>query len=205
MIIHDVEQNTPEWLLLRAGIPTASAFSKLVTTAGKLSTSLEVYAQTLAANKYANGEVEGFEGNKWTERGHDLEPEAASSYEFVNDVVTEKIGFVTNDDETIGCSPDRFVGKKGLVEIKCLKAENHVAAILYYKKNGVAPVKHFQQVQGQMMICERKWCDLVFYHPTLPLLVIRQNIDGVFIGKLLDAITEVTFRRDEIIKVMDEI
>ncbi len=205
MIIHDVEQNTPEWLLLRAGIPTASAFSKLVTTAGKQSTSLEVYAQTLAANKYANGEVEGFEGNKWTERGHELEPEAASSYEFVNDVVTEKIGFVTNDDETIGCSPDRFVDKDGLVEIKCLKAENHVAAILYYKKHEKAPTQYFQQVQGQMMICEREWCDLVFYHPTLPLLVIRQELDSVFIGKLLGAITEVMWRRDEILKIMEEL
>jgi len=39
VIIHEVEQNTPEWLTLRLGIPTASMFDKIVTPAGKFSKS----------------------------------------------------------------------------------------------------------------------------------------------------------------------
>ena len=50
MLIHECDQNTPEWLALRLGMPTASSASKLVSGEGKLSTSMTSYAEKLAAD-----------------------------------------------------------------------------------------------------------------------------------------------------------
>jgi hypothetical protein len=47
MIIHDLEQGSEEWLQKRAGIPTASNFSNLVTSTGSLSKSIDKYAISL--------------------------------------------------------------------------------------------------------------------------------------------------------------
>lgn len=205
MIIHDVEQNSEEWLKLRAGIPTASEFSKLVDSKGKKSATFEKYAMTLAAEKIAGSDVDGFEGNSWTERGHELEPDAVKSYEFLKDVEAVKAGFITNNKQTMGCSVDRLIGDDGLLEIKCLKATTLIETMLYFKKNSRAQPKYFQQVQGQMMVAGRKWCDLYFYHPKLPPLCIRQYPDDSFQNSLLKTIAEVGDRRDAIIKVTESI
>lgn len=205
MIIHDVEQNSEEWFKLRAGIPTASKFSDLVTSTGGTSKSLEKYAYTLAAEKWSGGDVGDFEGNAWTERGHELEDDARKSYEFIKEVEAVKAGFITNNALTMGCSVDRLINGDGILEIKCLKATTHIETILYYKNHGKAPPKYFQQKQGQMMIAERKWCDLYFYHPKLPPLTIRQLPEISFQMKLTAAISAVTKRRDEILKTMEDL
>jgi len=175
MKIHDVEQRSEAWYSLRAGLPTASEFAKIITSKGDPSKSAADYAITLAAEKYAGKPVDAWEGNTWTERGREMEESARGLYMFARDVEVMQVGFVTTDAGDMGCSPDGLVGDDGMVEIKCLKAENHVKAIIYHQKNGHAPPKYVQQTQGQLMICERVWCDLVFYHPELPLLVIRQE------------------------------
>lgn len=204
MIIHDVEQNSEEWLAIRSGIPTASEFKKLVTTKGVRSKTLDTYCLTLAAEVFSGGDLDGWEGNYHTDRGHGLEPEAIESYEFINDCSVEKVGFVTNDEKTAGCSPDGVVGDEGLLEIKCLKAENHVKNILNYKVTGRCPSDYIQQVQGQMFVCERDWCDLFFYHPKLPALIIRVNKDDDFHASLNTHIAEVLQLRDSTLKKLNE-
>jgi hypothetical protein len=52
------------------------------------------------------------------ERGLIVEAEAADWYEFDHDVTVQRVGFITDDDHTMGCSPDRLVGDEGLLEIK---------------------------------------------------------------------------------------
>lgn len=179
MLIHDVEQGTDEWYALRAGIPTASEFSKLVTSTGEPSKSLSGYAVTLAGEKYAGKPLDAFQGNSWTDRGKEMEAGALAYYEFVHDVEIERVGFVTDDAGSMGCSPDGLIGEDGMIEVKCLKAETHIETIQYFQKHKKCPPKYVQQTQGQMMICQRDWCDLIFYHPDLPSFVIRQlpNVD----------------------------
>ncbi len=197
MLIHDVDQRSDEWYALRAGIPTASEFSKLVTSKGEPSKSAAGYALTLAGEKYAGKPLDAWEGNQWAERGRELEIKAIELYEFAYDATVEPVGFVTDDEQTMGCSPDGIVNNGG-VEIKCLKAENHIKAILYHRKNGHAPVDYLQQTQGQMWICDWAWCDLIFYHPELPLLVIRQNPEPALWTALVHAIGLVSAARDDI-------
>lgn len=168
MIIHSVDQNSEEWFELRSGIPTASEFSRLVTSTGARSKQLDKYALTLAAEKFAGEPVDRWQGNAHTERGHELEDEAIKTFEFLNDVSVERVGFVTNDEKTIGCSPDGFVSDDSLVEIKCLKADNHIEALMYCKQYKKVPSKYVQQTQGQMLLCEKSLNNVFFYHPKLP-------------------------------------
>lgn len=204
MIIHDVEQRTQEWYDLRLGIPTASAFSKIITSQGKESKSLSDYAATLAGEKFSGKELEAWEGNQWTERGKELEVDAKEYYEFTNDVMVNEVGFITNDNELAGCSPDGLVNEDGMVEFKCLKAENHIKAIMYHNKHNKAQPTYIPQTQGQMFIAERKWCDLVYYHPELPTLIIRQTINAEFCTTLAELLIKVVDERDRIIGVLND-
>ena len=202
MIIHNVEQRSLDWHTLRLGLPTASDFAKIITSTGEPSKSASGYALTLAAELFAGKPLDSWEGNVWTERGRELEEAAISLYKFMNDADVTSVGFVTDDAGAMGCSPDGFVGNDGLIEIKSLKAENHVKTILYYQRHGKCPPDYIQQTQGQMMICERKWCDVVFYHPDLPLLAIRQNHDTVFQVGLSHLIPPLLKERDTILKAI---
>jgi len=204
VIAHDIEQGTEEWLKLRSGMPTASCFSKLITSTGKQSESLCGYAITLAGELYAGKPLESFEGNAYTERGKALEDEARKMYTFLSGTSPEIIGFVTDDAATYGCSPDSIIDGDGLLEIKCLKAENHIKALLYYRKHGKCPPDYIQQTQGQIFVCERDWCDLFFYNENLPCLTIRQHRNETIIHALFDQIQNVIVERDRVLKEIQE-
>lgn len=202
MIVHTCEQRSPEWYALRAGIPTASEFSKIITSKGERSKSAGPYAMTLAAELYAGKPVDAWNGNAYTQRGRELEPAALTLYEFVNDVTVDRVGFVTDDDRTMGCSPDGLVGDDGMVEVKCLKAEYHIEAILYHRTHRRCPAGFVQQTQGQLMIGERRWCDLLFYHPELPPLIIRQQADAFLARCLRQEIKTLLQERDAVLDVL---
>jgi hypothetical protein len=204
MQVHEVEQRSDEWYALRLGIPTASEFSKLVTSKGEPSKSAAVYAMSLAGELFAGASIDAFEGNSWTDRGRELEDEALALYEFAADTQIKKVGFITDDDKTMGCSPDALVGFEGMVEVKCLKAENHIKSILYFQKNAHCEPKYVQQTQGQMMIAESKWCDLVFFHPQLPMLKIRQEPDLMLQAALKLAIPKLLAERDVVLKAIQK-
>lgn len=185
MIIHEVEQGTAEWLFLRLGIPTTSEFGKIITPTGKKSTQADGYANKLAAEFFVEGQVDDF-CTAWMERGKELEPKAAGFYEFVNGVKTVPVGFVTNDDKTIGASPDRLVGDDGLLEIKCPSPAVHVGNVCMAEIDK----QYWPQVQGQMLITGRQWVDWMSFHPELPVSIIRAERDEGFISALSDYLAE---------------
>jgi YqaJ-like viral recombinase domain len=45
------------------------------------------------------------------ERGLIVEADAVDWYEFDHDVTVQRVGFVTDDDHAVGCSPDRLIGQ----------------------------------------------------------------------------------------------
>jgi len=200
VIVHDVEQGTQEWHSLRAGLPTASEFSKLVTSDGSRSDSFMDYAYTLAAEKYAGEELDGFAGNKFTVRGHEMEELARSDYEMRSQVVTEEVGFCTNNLMQYGCSPDSLVGKDGGLEIKSKIAKEHLKALFYYEQNGVILPQYFAQPQGCMLVTNRKWWDINFYHPKLPQLTVRQYPDKPFLKALRRELKAVIVQRNLILE-----
>ena len=194
---NDLEQGTDEWFKVRCGIPTASEFSKLITSTGAPSKSMEAYAYEKACQKFAGERVDPFAGNSWTDAGSEDEAAEREKYAFISDCEVTELGFATDDAGTCGCSPDSLVGDDGLLELKRLKGSLLVEANLYYKKHNKLPTKYVAQVQGQMMILERKWCDVVFYNPLLPSLKIRVYPDDAIVSGLKSQIEACNKLRDE--------
>jgi len=201
MILHDdLEQNSEAWFQARCGMPTASKFSMLVTSTGAPSKSMEGYAYDKACEKFAGQQVDPFAGSVWTNAGTDDESAERDKYDFLSDDDVAELGFVTDDEVTCGCSPDSLVGDDGLLELKRLKGSLLIEANLYYLRHNKIQTKYVQQVQGQMMILERKWCDVVFYNPLLPSLTIRVYPDEKVVAGLKAQIKACNKLRDEVLE-----
>lgn len=181
MQIIDVQQNTPEWLEARKMVLfTASEFDQIITAkTGKKSASIDKLTNKKLAELLLNRSV-GFTGNFATERGQELEPDAIDCYAMVKDVEVMNAGFVIADDGFYGASPDGFIGNDGLLEIKSVFDESHVANMLDDK----AYMDYYPQLQGQLLCTGRKWVDWMSYHPELPPVIIRVERDEDFIAKL---------------------
>lgn len=186
MIVYkDVVQNSPEWACLRAGIPTASQFKRIMTPGGKKSTSDEGYMYELLAERMLGRPLDEY-FTRSMQRGSELEPEARKFYQLQRECDTVKVGFVTNDDGTVGASPDSFVNENGLLEIKCPDEGTHVS----YLFTKAVEKTYYPQVQGQLWICEREWLDILSYHPELPPALIRVERDDRYIAELSKMVME---------------
>lgn len=193
-IINNISQNSEEWLRLRLGIPTASEFSKIITSEGKLSTQLRAYALKLASEKLLI-ELEDTYTNAAMQRGSDLEPEARQAYEEYTFNTVEQVAIILHDN--CGYSPDGLVGEDGSVEFKSPLAPNHVK----YMYEDRLPVEYKSQCQGGLYVSGRKWIDFCSYHPGFSedkkLFIKRVYRDEEFISKLKEGIDKVICIRDE--------
>ncbi len=202
MKIHDVQQKSEAWFQLRLGIPTSSEFSRIVTSTGEPSKSRSGYARQLAAELYAGASLNSWGGNVSLDRGVHLEDDAINAYCFDRDVEAVKVGFITDDDCSYGCSPDALIGDDSVIEVKCINADRHLEAILRYQKKGDIAPDYVQQVQGQLLVTGRKFVDLILFHPKLPMLVVRyEPIPAVQTG-LLHGIAAVLKERDEVLSML---
>lgn len=192
MILVDCEQGTTEWAQARLGIPTASNFDKIITAKTmKLSTQIEGYAYRLIAEQVLKTPLDDATSG-FMLRGSILERKAVQFYELQRDAETTPVGFVLRDDRRVGCSPDRFVGDEGLLEIKCPAAHTHIGYLL--DEEGIG---YRAQVQGQLWITGRAWCDTVSYNPDMPPAIARQERDDAFIAKLAACVEQFLAYVDE--------
>lgn len=182
-ILCDVVQGTTEWAMLRLGIPTASAFDRILTPAKlELSKSAEGYAHQLIAERLVGEPLDGASSG-FMDRGQVLERKAVEYYELLRDADTTAIGFILRADRRVGCSPDRLVGADGLMEIKVPAPHTHVAYLLDEKGIG-----YRLQVQGQLWLAEREWNDTLSFHPTMPPALVRQYRDQKTITAIAAAV-----------------
>jgi len=184
VIILDHEQGRDEWFAARLGRPSASMFNKLITSTGKPSTSASKYIDELVDERL-NGVRAPVYVNEHMERGTRLEPEAREYYEFLTDQKVTEYGFILDDSEEFGCSPDGLIKDndgifEGGLEVKC--PANMVG---YHRDNKSFVTKYKQQVMGCMMITGAKWWDLMAYSDKKPHhLIIRVERDEEYIEKL---------------------
>ena len=114
MITVNVEQGTPEWLALKAGVPSASNFDKIVTTKGEPSKQAGKYLYQLAGERITGKREDGFQSSAMA-RGIEMESEAVALYELMREVETTTVGVCYKDEKkSFLCSPDRFVQDKRL-------------------------------------------------------------------------------------------
>lgn len=185
MITLNAAQGSLEWVKARIGVATASQFHRIITDKKmERSASLEGYAHELLAEQLLGVPMNGA-SSAFMERGSLLERQAVGWYELQRELDTEPIGFVLRDDRRVGCSPDRFVGTTGLLEIKCPTAPVHVSYLL--SDEGIG---YRAQVQGQLWICEREWSDTLSWHPELPCALVRITRDDRFIAALDRCVTQ---------------
>ncbi len=199
MIIHNCEQMSDEWFALRLGKITASHFSDVLNKkTGRKTYMLKLLAERLSGEaqvSYSNGPME---------RGVEVEHLAREHYEALWGIV-EQIGFVELSDD-VGCSPDGFVGYDGIIEIKCPNSSTHLS---YIDKN-VFPASYKPQVQGNLWVTGRQWCDFISFDPRIkakPFWKIRIKRDRLYIDDLSDAvkkfIKEMRELEDKIINKMN--
>ncbi len=186
MIIHDCVQGTDAWLRLRAGIPTASNFDKILTKSGKKSTSQEKYMFALLAERMMGHPRFEFMSH-WMERGIEMEAKAVAYYEKQRDVDTVAVGFITDDLKRYGASPDRLVGESGLLQVKVPKDETHAMFLL---GSGSVFDEYKVQAIGELMVAKKDFNDLISWHPEMPEAIVRTERDESFIKLLEEAVLE---------------
>lgn len=191
MIVHPAKQGSPEWIAARAGIPTASAFERIMSPKKRQPSSAQGrYMGRLLAERFGQP-PEDF-STPFMARGSAMEAEAVAWYEFTTGRTTEVCGLCLRDDRKAGASPDRLVGEDGLLEIKCVSFENHLLALL-----GMKDDDHACQCQGQMWITGRKWVAQLFYNPALPSIIVTYDRDDDFIADLAENVLAFAERVDE--------
>ena len=207
MIRYDMPQGDPEWFAARLGLPTSSQFHRLLSAKTlKPSTGAKGYLHELLAELYLGENQDPSGGSEYMVRGTSLEPEAVRYYEMQRDTECEVVGFCTTDDGMVGCSPDRLVGEDGLLEVKCPAGKVHIGYLL-----GEDAHKHRAQVQGQMWVTGRAYCDLLIYSPFLPPSLTRHEVDeewveafepalATFLAQLADARTRLDMMGLEVIQ-----
>lgn len=179
MRVYDVEQGSQEWHDARLAIPTASQFHRILTPTLKPSNSARKYAYELLAETFiGENQQPDLWDNEYVVRGTNLEDDAVAWYELQRDVTCTEVGFVTTDDGKVGCSPDRFVGEDGGLEIKCPNGATHIGYLL-----GEDAHKHRCQVQGSLWVTGRKWWDLLIYSPFLRPSLTRYTPDPVWVER----------------------
>jgi len=168
IIFNDIAQNSEEWFKIKAGVPSASDFDRIITTHGKPSKSQTDYAYQLAGESIIGIREESYQSvaMQW---GIEKEEDARKFYEFLTGNKVIQVGFCMHDSKICGCSPDGLVGDDGGVEIKCPKLKTHVGYLL----DNIIPSEYYTQVQGSLYVTGRKWWDFISYYPKLKPLIIR--------------------------------
>ena len=186
------EQRSDEWFKARLGKATGSRFGDIIAkTRSGYAASRKNYRAELVSEILTGRPTETFTSAamQW---GVDNEPVARLQYELSTGNEVEETGFWLHDTLQAGASPDGFIGSDGLIEIKCPNTATHLDTLVLKK----VPKQYIAQIQGQMWITGRKWCDFVSYDPRLPenaqLFITRVERDELFIKELEEEITDFT-------------
>lgn len=179
-----IQQGTEEWHQLRLGKVTASRVADILArTKTGPSASRGNYLIELALQRVTKTIEESYT-NAAMEWGTQTEPQARVAYEVTTGNFVDQVAFI--DHPTIkgfGCSPDGLV-EDGLIEIKCPNSATHWS----YVKANQPPQKYIIQMQSQMAVTGRAWCDFVSFDPRMPersqLLIVRINRDEELIEEI---------------------
>lgn len=195
--VFDCEQGTPEWLLIRAGVPTASEFATVMASGrgGGESKTRRKYLLTLAGERLT-GECVPDYTNHHMERGKAMEAEARALYSFRNDIELQRAGFILNEEQRAGVSPDSLIGSDGMLEVKTKLPHLQLEALI----DNVLPPEHKAQCQGALWVTARQWLDFVSYWPKLPPLIVRVHRDEPYIAALKMAVADFNGELDKIVE-----
>lgn len=179
MTIHDFPQRSDAWFAARRGLPTCSAFDKILTPAkGAPSSSQDKLINELIAESLCPTFGPGYTSADM-DAGTGMEAEARSFYAFTTGAEVREVGLIVSDCGRFGGSPDGLVGEDGGLEIKCPSASTQIA----YIRGGALPDDYKCQVHGHLVVTGRRWWDFLSYYQGLPEFLVRVERDA-FTDKL---------------------
>ncbi len=159
--MQDNPQGTAEWIQARIGHATASRAGVIVRRKkdGNPYSGYQDYVYELVQEHLTQRAAEHFKSEAM-QHGIDTEDEAALFYQMNTGLICHPAPFVRHPEiEWAGASPDRYVGKDGLLEIKCPTPKTHLETLL-----GTPVSDDYQwQVHWQMACTGREWCDWMTY------------------------------------------
>jgi putative phage-type endonuclease len=159
---HDISQYTEKWVKLRRGRATTSKFAVIMANFGKsFGNPAHEYAMRIAL-EYVTGQTLDEYTSPDMERGTELEPYARERYE--EETMSEVYNGGFYELGFMGASPDGLVGDDGLIEIKCPKWNTHFKQLVKGGYNS----SYRWQIQGQLYVTGRKWCDFISYNDEFP-------------------------------------
>lgn len=181
MLRLDMEQGSESWFQAKLGIPSSSNFDKILTPAtGKPSASAKNYMYRLAGERITGVPSETYQ-NATMQRAIELESEARSAFEFMEDQTVELVGVCYPDEKRrYCCSPDGLLADGTGLEIKCPILHTHVG----YLMSGTLPRDYITQVQGSMLVTGASFWHFMSYYPGLTSLIIKVPRDVEYLIKL---------------------
>lgn len=206
MLIDYCEQRTDEWYTKKLSVPSASNFSKIVTTKGEPSKSAKKYMYRLAVEAVSGIRSKSYQSAAM-KHGIKYEPQARAVYEWETDEPVQEVGMVYPDEQQrYLCSPDGLIGegldiKKGM-EIKCPDPDTHVD----YLFTGKLPTDYFTQVQGSMLVTGLDVWTFMSYYPNINIapLIIEVERDEPFLHKLKEHLDEFVYELPGTIRRLKE-
>lgn len=185
-IHRDFIQGSDEWYAARCGMLTASEIPLIIT--GKTlkvadNESSRSHLRELVAQRITRYVEPSFISNDMV-RGMEDEEVARQIYD-KHFAAVERVGFVTNDEWgfVLGCSTDGLVGNDGILEIKSRRQKFQVGTIIAE----TVPDDYTIQIQSELLVTRRKWCDFVSYSGGLPMITIRVFPDERVQGAIVEA------------------
>ncbi len=188
MYLINCAQGSPEWHSARVGCITASNFADCCETLknGQYSAKAKQYAFRLAVERISGAALDEDKFETWEmRRGRELEHDARIAHELRIGEMIEQTGIVKTDDGLFGASVDGFIGSDGQSEYKCFVSPTSLMPILL--DGDISDCEY--QIQGQLWVTGRKWCDFALYCPALKVIekeltVFRVARDENFISEM---------------------
>jgi putative phage-type endonuclease len=201
-----MEQHPLDWHTARLGKATASRIGDIVArTKTGYGASRANYAAQLTCERLTGIQAETFVSSAmaW---GVEKEAEAKRLYEFEHDVQVMNVGFIDHPSVAMsGASPDGLVGRVGLIEVKCPLTATHIDTLM----GRSVPGRYIAQMQWQMAVTGREWCDFVSYDPRLPLqlrlFVRRVRRDAAVIAELEREVSTFLAEVDAVLAKLDSL
>lgn len=199
------EQGSDEWLEERLGSVTASQVKEVVARDryNKPYKGYYDYMLELAIER-VTGKAKRF-SNRYMSHGNDNEDAAADLYEqLYPDRVVQTCGFEKHPNLAAGASCDRLVDHDGTLEIKAPNTDTLIRYMVSmldeedpdYELVSMLGLKgneweyYTEQIQMQLWITGRQWCDFVVYDPDMTedsnLVIKRVRRDDTWIELTLE-------------------
>jgi predicted phage-related endonuclease len=150
----DAEQGSDEWLVDR--IPDVTASNAGAVMAKGSGATRRNYMVKMLCESLSGRPTATFKSS-YMQDGNDNEPTARLAYELETGNTVVQSGYCRIPEIKVGASTDGLVGDEGLIEIKNVKPAVQVEFII----TGKISATYIKQMQLQMYVLKRKWCDFV--------------------------------------------